>query len=128
MAEDTKYTDDEPVSIYFYVDKDTGVVDAVFTFNLVAMAIRRDETWDTVTREEPEFSKYINSNDWDVWKFDWDKGEEDVNVDDLDPADPSAWDPKIVQAWDKGEKIDTAMLEKYANQVEVDNTEPDQEQ
>lgn len=128
MAEDTKYIDDEPVSIYFYVNKDTGVVDAIFTFNLIAMAIRRDNTWDTITREEPEFGEYINSNNWDVWKLEWGKGEEDIKAADLDPEDAAAWDPTPIQAWDRGEQIDTEMLKKYAYQVEVNNTEPNQEQ
>ena len=122
MAKESKYTDDEPVSIYFYVDKETGIVDAIFTFNIIAMAIRRDNTWDTITRKEPEFGKYINSTDWDVWKLDWSKGDGDKVVD-LDPADESAWDPALIQAWDKGEPINVELLDTYAYKLE----NPDQE-
>jgi hypothetical protein len=122
MAKEPSYTDDEPISIYFYVDRVTGIVDAIFTFNIIAMAIRRDNTWDTITREESEFDKYINSNDWDVWKLDWSKGGGDEVVD-LDPADESAWDPALIQAWDKGESIGVELLDTYAYKLEDSDQE-----
>jgi hypothetical protein len=122
MAKEPSYTDDEPISIYFYVDRVTGIVDAIFTFNIIAMAIRRDNTWDTITREESEFDKYINSNDWDVWKLEWSKGGGDEVVD-LDPADESAWDPALIQAWDKGESIGVELLDTYAYKLEDSDQE-----
>jgi hypothetical protein len=123
MAEDTKYIDNEPVSIYLYVSKDTETVDAIFTFNVVAMAIRRNNAWDVVTRKDPEFDQYINTEDYDVWKVDWSKGP----IIDADPSDESAWDHQLVQSWDKDEKLTSSELEKYANKVEVVIEEPNQE-
>ena len=126
VAKETKYADAEPVSIYFYVDRVTGIVDAIFMFSITAMAIRRFNTWDTITREEPEFRIYINSNDWDVWKLDWSKGGGGEVVD-LDPADESAWDPALIQAWDKGGPIDTNLLDIYAFKTDLIIENPGQQ-
>jgi len=115
MAEDSKYVDSEPVSIYVYVNKGTDEVDAIFTFNLIGTGIRRNSEWDMVTRQDPVVDKYLNSEKYDVWKVDWEK----EPIIDADPADKNAWEHQLVQAWDKGEKIDTPMLEKYASQLEV---------
>jgi hypothetical protein len=120
------YADAEPVSIYFYVKRGTGIVDAIFTFNIIAMAIRRNNTWDTITREDPEFGTYVNSNDWDVWKLDWSKGGGDEVVD-LYPADESGWNPALIQAWDKGEPIDTNLLDIYAFKVDTIIENPEQQ-
>lgn len=124
MAEDTKYVDAEPVSIYFYVDKKTGLVDAILTFNLIGMAIRRDDTWDTITREDSEFDKYVNG-DWDLWKFDWSKDE--GVPEGADPADEKAWDPELIKNWDDGAEIDTEMLGEYAYKIDNTIEEDDQE-
>jgi len=124
MAEDTKYVDAEPVSIYFYVDKKTGLVDAILTFNLIGMAIRRYNTWDTITRKDSEFDKYVNG-DWDLWKFDWDK-DEDV-PEGADPAGERAWDPELIKNWDDGVEIDTKMLGEYAYKIDNTIEEDDQE-
>lgn len=123
MAEDSKYADSEFASIYIYVNKETDAVEAIFTFNLIGMGIRKDSDWDMVTRQDPVVDKYINSGDYDVWKVDWDK----EPIIDADPADESAWDHQLVQAWDKGETIDKSMLEKYAHQLEIVIEDSDQE-
>ena len=114
MAEESKYVDDGPVSIYIYVNKESDLVEAIFTFNIVGMAIRRDNDWDVITRQDPAFNRYVNSDNYAVWKVDWSK----EPIIDADPADESAWDHQIVQAWDLGIRFHSQSLQQYATRVD----------
>ena len=123
MAEDTKYADSELVSLYCYVNKDTGIVDAILTFNLFGNAIRKNSEWDLVPRTDPELVGYLNSEDYDVWKIDWDK----EPIIGADPANDSEWEHQLVAAWDNGEKLQASDLEKYAHKINVEFDDSTQE-
>ena len=110
MDEESKYADSELVSVYCYVNIHDGTVDAILTFNLFGMATRLEGKWQIISREDPEISDYLNNENYDVWKIDWDK----EPIIDADPADENAWEHQLVQAWDKGEPIDAKLLEIYA--------------
>ena len=123
MAEDTKYADSELVSLYCYVNKDTGIVDAILTFNLFGNAIRKNSEWDLVPRTDPELVGYLNSEDYDVWKIDWDK----EPIIGANPASDSEWEHQLVTAWDNGEKLQASDLEKYAHKINVEFDDSTQE-
>lgn len=123
MAEDTKYADSELVSLYCYANKETGTVDAIITFNLFGTAMRRDGEWVLVPRTDEELVSYLNSEDYDVWKIDWDK-EPIINP---NPANGQEWEHQLVQAWDNGEKLEANDLEKYAHKINVELESSNQE-
>jgi hypothetical protein len=115
MAEELKYADSEMVSLYCYVDTVTDTVDAILTFNLFGMATRLEGKWQIISREDPEITDYLNNENYDVWKIDWDK----EPIIDADPADENAWEHQLVQAWDKEEKLTSGDLEKYAHKINI---------
>jgi|TARA_B110000285_G_C14732412_1_gene427048 hypothetical protein len=115
MAEELKYADSEMVSLYCYVDTVADTVDAILTFNLFGMATRLEGKWQIISREDPEITDYLNNENYDVWKIDWDK----EPIIDADPADENAWEHQLVQAWDKEEKLTSGDLEKYAHKINI---------
>jgi hypothetical protein len=115
MAEELKYADSEMVSVYCYVDTVNDTVDAILTFNLFGMATRLEGKWQIISREDPEITDYLNNENYDVWKIDWDK----EPIIDADPTDENAWEHQLVQAWDKEEKLTSGDLEKYAHKINI---------
>ena len=116
MAEDNKYADPELVSLYCYVNKETAKVDAIITFNLFGTAIRQDGEWELTPRTDEKLASYLNSETYDVWKIDWDK----EPIIDPNPANEQEWEHQLVQAWDNGENIEAADLEKYARKINIE--------
>ncbi len=115
MAEELKYADSEMVSVYCYVDTVNDTVDAILTFNLFGMATRLEGKWQIISREDPEITDYLNNENYDVWKIDWDK----EPIIDADPTDENAWEHQLVQTWDKEEKLTSGDLEKYAHKINI---------
>lgn len=115
MAENTsKYAETELVSLYCYVDKGTGAVKAIISFNLFGTAIREDNDWKFTPRTSEELVEYLNG-DYDVWKIDWEK----EPIIDADPKDFEAAEHQLVKAWDSGESITEEDLQKYARKLET---------
>lgn len=116
MAEDTLYASPELVSLYCYVNKETDAVEAILSFDLFGIASRQEGTWKSLSRTDPDLVNYLNSGNYDIYKIDWDK----EPIIDADPADESAWEHQLVQAWDNEEALVSGDLEKYAHKIAVE--------
>lgn len=116
MAEDNLYASPELISLYCYVNKETDTVEAILSFDIFGIGSRLEGVWKPISRTDPDLLNYLNSGTYRVFKIDWDK----EPITGADPADESAWDHQLVQAWDNEETLMSGDLDKYAHEINVE--------
>lgn len=119
MADDTLYAPSDPITLYCYVNKQTGLVEAIMAFSIFGITTRMNSDWEVIDRTNPDLIKYLNSGDYRTFRVDWDK--EPTPAGTLDPDDENAWEHQLVQIWDAGDPISVKTLEPYTHEV---NTQP----
>ena len=106
--------------IWFYVDPETGSVDAVFSVFFLGITKRVDKDWEFVRRVESGMDTEYASHD--IWELDWDTDEvemtEDFDFDDYDLITPTP-----VKLFDEG-KLTVDELKNYARLIRTSNSLP----
>jgi hypothetical protein len=125
MADETLYAPSDPITLYCYVNKKTGLVEAIISYSLFGMMTRQKGDWQILSRTDPDLIKYLNSGDYRTFRVDWDK--EPVAAGNLDPADDNAWEHQLVQIWDTNTPISVKTLEPYTHEVNTSAAVSDEE-
>lgn len=116
MAEEQDFQVSAEPTIYFYVNNETEMVDYISMYSIFGITVRpKGKKWTSGTRSD--LDPYYNSN-YEIWSYDW-SNEDDTpgSGADLEPDDDESWEIEPVQRWGRGEDLDKADVESYANLV-----------
>jgi hypothetical protein len=123
MAEDTTYDVTANPTLYFYVDKSTQEVAGVYMYSIFGITTRdKGGDWRVGDRETDSL-KDFQSNDYEVYAYDWDS--EPILGKDSDPKNDDEWSPTPVKDWGTGKQITVEDIKPYTRKVDVsyaDNT------
>lgn len=116
MAEEQKYRVSAEPTIYFYVNKETEMVEYVSMYTIFGITVRpKGESWTSGSRTD--LNKYYSSK-YEIWSYDWDNSDDAPGSgSNLDPADEDSWEIEPVQVWAKGGDLTRSDIEEVCVMV-----------
>jgi hypothetical protein len=115
MAQEESFKASLEPTIYFYVNKSTGMVEYVSMYTIFGNTVRpKGEKWTMGSRDDLE--KYY-SEDYEIWAYESSPDDDETFDGSWDPEDEDAWEVPPVQEWAKGKDISRDEISKYARLV-----------
>lgn len=110
MAKEQEFNVSGEPTIYFYVNKESALVEYVSMYTIFGTTVRpKGASWRLGTRDE--LAKYYSSQ-YEIWSYDWDTADDSPGSGaDLDPRDEDSWEIEFVQQWAKGADISREDIE-----------------
>lgn len=104
MADESTFDVNGMPTVYYYVDKQSQEVAAIYMYSIFGITAMDQETkdWRPASREEEAFSGVLEGK-YDVYSYDW--ASEEYSDDDMDLEDSNSWVPKTVKDWGNGATV-----------------------
>ena len=117
MADESTFSVPTDMSLYYYVDRGTQEVAAIYLYNIFGITAMDKESgdWRAASRDEQEFSDLVNG-DYDVYSYDWES--EDYSDDDMVSEETDDWTPKSVSDWASGKTVTAEDIKSHTRKLD----------